>query len=392
MAKPRKIIHLDLDAFFCAVEELRDPTLRGKPFAVGGQPSERGVVASCSYPARRKGVHSAMPMSQAVNLCPDLIIVPSSHSIYSEVSEQVMALLAGVTPVLEQISIDEAFLDVSDLPEAGIEIARNIQNSIHLNAGLPCSLGVAANKLIAKIATDQGKARHKGMDYPNAILEVPPGEEAAFLAPLEVGALWGVGPKTAARLGALGIHTIGDLACAPELLLTRIFGKAGADFHRHAQGIDDRPVSGDHEIKSISQEVTFEKDIASAELLLGTLQDLSDQVGYRLRKHGLCAGVIRIKIHWPDFSTHTRQRSLPTATDQDGVIFTVVKELFIENWPRGAAVRLLGVAAGNLETAAHQPGLWETPDDRERRLLSAVDSLRQKYGKKVIQRGRALKK
>jgi DNA polymerase-4 len=392
VAKLRKIIHLDLDAFFCAVEELRDPALRGKPFAVGGQPSERGVVASCSYPARRKGVHSAMPMSQAVQLCPEMMIIPSSHSIYSEVSEQVMEILADVTPLLEQISIDEAFLDVSDLPEPGIDLARSIQNSIHLNAGLPCSLGVASNKLMAKIATDQGKACYKGMDYPNAILVVPPGEEAAFLAPLAVGALWGVGPKSAARLGSLGIHTIGELANASEALLTRMFGKAGADFHRHALGIDDRPVSGDHELKSISQEITFEKDVASAERLLGTLQDLSDQVGYRLRKQGLCAGVIRIKIRWPDFSTHTRQCSLPTGTDQDGVIFSVVKDLFTETWPRGAAVRLLGVAAANLEKAAHQPELWETPDDRERRLLSAVDILRQKYGKKVIQRGRALKK
>jgi DNA polymerase IV len=388
----RKIIHLDLDAFFCAVEELRNPALHGKAFAVGGRPDQRGVVASCSYAARAFGVHSAMPMSRAVQLCHDLLIVPSDHHIYGEASEQVMGVLQNITPVIEQISIDEAFLDVSDMSAPEIEIARMIQNEIHTQCGLPCSLGVAANKMVAKIATDQGKARHRGVGYPNAILVVPPGKEEEFLAPLPVGALWGVGPKSVEKMKTLGIETIGQLASAPEELLGREFGKMGHDFHHHALGIDDRPVSGDHETKSISQEITFDRDIASAERLHTTLRDLSDQVGYRLRKNNLSASTIRIKLRRPDFTTLTRQLSLKESTDQDGVIYESACRLFEEVWSRGESVRLLGVGVSGLDSSAFQPGLWETPDERQRRLLSAVDDLREKYGKTVIQRGRSLRK
>ncbi|MBI4771414.1 MAG: DNA polymerase IV, partial [Chloroflexi bacterium] len=205
---PRKILHLDLDAFFCAVEEQRDPALRGQAFAVGGRPEARGVVASCSYAARRFGVRSAMPMARAVKLCSGLIIVPSRHKVYSDVSRQVMERLYDLTPLVEQISIDEAFLDVSDLPESGEALARRLQATMRDELRLPCSLGVATNKLVAKIASDVGKAAARTGAPPNAILVVPPGEEAAFLAPLPAAALWGVGPKTATRLAGLGIHTI----------------------------------------------------------------------------------------------------------------------------------------------------------------------------------------
>ncbi len=209
---PHKIMHLDLDAFFCAVEEQRDASLVGKPFAVGGKPSERGVVASCSYAARQSGVHSAMPMARAVKLCPGLLVVPARHGVYSAVSRQVMARLHNLTGLVEQISIDEAFMDVSDLPEPGLVLAQRLQATIREELSLPCSIGVATNKLVAKMATDVGKASRRGGQPPNAIQVVPPGQEAAFLAPLPIQALWGVGPKTAARLNELGVRTVGDLA------------------------------------------------------------------------------------------------------------------------------------------------------------------------------------
>jgi DNA polymerase-4 len=229
----RKILHLDLDAFFCAVEELRNPALQGKPFAVGGQPHERGVVASCSYAARRCGVRSAMPMARALRLCPELIIVSSRHGLYGDVSESVMERVRNLTPFVEQVSIDEAFMDVSELTEEAETIAQRLQITIRSDLNLPCSLGVASNKLVAKIANDVGKiAAVKNVGHsgpPNAITVVPPGQEADFLAPLPVEMLWGVGPKTAARLAELNILTIGDLARWPDDELVRRFGKNGHD-------------------------------------------------------------------------------------------------------------------------------------------------------------------
>ena len=224
---PRKIIHLDLDAFYCAVEEQRDPSLSGKPFAVGGRPEERGVVSSCSYAARRIGVRSAMPMARALKLCPKLRIVSPHYHAYEQTSQRVMQYLHQCTPLVEQISIDEAFLDVSELPESAENLARQLQADIRKNLNLPCSIGVATNKLVAKIATDAGKAAAQSGAAPNAITIVPPGHEQEFLAPLPVQALWGVGPKTAQRLAELGVLTIGELASYPSAELVRLFGKSG---------------------------------------------------------------------------------------------------------------------------------------------------------------------
>src|SRR5690606_6228694 len=258
----RTILHLDLDAFFCAVEEQRNPALRGKPFAVGGRPDSRGVVSSCSYPARRFGIHSAMPMARAIRLCPDLIIIEPHFGEYRRASREVMARLGALTPLVEQISIDDAFLAVTGLPGTPPAIAQGLQATIRDELGLPCSFGVATNKLVAKIANNVGKASAKGDGPPNAIHVVPPGEEAAFLAPLPIEELWGVGPKTAARLRQLGVQTIGDLARWPERELARMFGKHGADLARRARGIDERPVETEHETKSVSKEITFARDVA----------------------------------------------------------------------------------------------------------------------------------
>jgi DNA polymerase-4 len=386
----RKIIHLDLDAFFCAVEEQRDPALRGQPFAVGGRPTERGVVASCSYAARAVGVRSAMPMRQAVKLCPTLIIVPARQRAYGEMSEKVMAILRDHTPLVEQISIDEAFLDVSDLPDAPEQIARELQRQIQTRLNLPASLGVATNKLVAKIATDIGKAAARAGDYPNAIRVVPPGAEAAFLAPLPVNALWGVGPKTASQLARLGLQTIGDLARWPVADLARRFGQNGSDLARHAQGIDDRPVDTDRETKSVSTEITYTRDVADRQTLLRTLRDLSDQVGRRLRAATLAGTTIRLKLRWPDFTTLSRQTTLPQPTDLDDEIYAAALRLFDSEWRPGRAVRLLGVGVSHLGPPARQLSLLDPAPEKNRKLLEAMDKLNDKYGDKTIQRGGGL--
>jgi len=384
---PRKIIHLDLDAFFCAVEELRDPTLAGKAFAVGGPPESRGVVASCSYPARRLGIHSAMPMARAVRLCPQLIIVPARHSAYSATSRQVMARLHALTPLVEQISIDEAFLDVSDRSEAAETLARQLQATIRAELKLPCSLGVASNKLVAKIANNVGKAAARGDSPPNAILAVPAGEEAAFLAPLPAEALWGVGPRTAERLAALGIHTIGDIARWAEADLVRRFGKHGADLSRHARGLDDRPIVVEHERKSVSQETTFSRDVSDRSLLERTLAEQAAAVSRILRKQQLAGVTVKLKLRWADFTTLTRQTTLAQPVDDGAAILATVRELFARVW-QGQPVRLIGVGvSGFAEEGARQISLWEQPDARAERLSEVVQELRRRYGAQALRRG-----
>lgn len=388
----RKILHLDLDAFFCAVEELRTPELRGKAFAVGGRPDQRGVVASCSYAARQFGIHSAMPMARAVRLCPDLIIVSGNYPSYSLASRQVMARLRALTPLVEQISIDEAFLDVSSLAEPAEEIARRLQAQIMDEISLPSSLGVASNKLVAKIASDVGKhqARQAGVTgAPNAITVVPPGEEAAFLAPLPVNMLWGVGPKTEERLAEIGVRTIGDLARLPAERLQQQFGKHGADLARRSQGIDARPVVTEHEIKSISQETTFARDQSDRDKLLSTLQRLAEKVAGRVHKKGLLYTTVKIKLRWPDFTTLTRQTTLSQPTDQAETVYELAEGLFLKEWQPGKAVRLIGVGVSGLYEGPRQLGLWDEAPHKDLRLHEAVNQLREKYGQDVIRRGPA---
>ncbi len=385
---PRKILHLDLDAFFCAVEELRDPSLRGRPFAVGGKPEERGVVASCSYAARRFGVRSAMPMSRALKACPGLLVIPGRHRNYHEASERVMARVRGLTPLVEQISIDEAFLDVSDLPQPPEALARQVQADIRQAINLPCSLGAATNKLVAKIATDVGKASSQTDTYPNAITVVPPGAEAAFLAPLPAQALWGVGPKTAERLAALGLRTIGDIARWPQNDLARRFGKMGAELWVRAKGIDDRPVVSSYETKSISQEVTFARDENDAALLRQTLRDLSDGVGHRLRHSELGAVTVKLKLRWPDFTTLSRQITVTAPIDQDDDLFAVAMQLFGQVWRPGRRVRLLGVGVSGLGPRRAQLALLDDGAEKKKRLQDAVDALKDKFGETIVHRGR----
>lgn len=391
---PRTILHIDLDAFYCAVEETRNPELRGKAFAVGGKPDERGVVASCSYAARRMGVRSAMPMGKALRLCPGLIIVSSRHSLYSEVSHQVMERLHDLTPLVEQISIDEAFLDISDIHESPEIVARNLQSRIRDELQLPCSIGIASNKLVAKIATEVGKSlalrEIKAMGEvkpPNAVTVVPFGEEADFLSPLPADMLWGVGPKTSARLTELGIHTIGDIAKWPESEMIRMFGENGRDLARHSKGIDDRPITTERETKSISQEITFSRDLRDDKVLEKTLHEQSVEVARQLRKNDLAGSTIKLKIRWPDFTTLTRQTTLHHRTDQEDEIEKAALDLLKSVRKPNQAVRLIGVGVTGLGQPIRQLGLWDTEDEKSRKLQEAVDELREKYGKNIIQQG-----
>ena len=389
---PRTILHIDLDAFYCAVEETLNPELRGKAFAVGGKPEERGVVASCSYAARRMGVRSAMPMGRALRLSPGLIIVSSRHSLYSEVSHQVMQRLHDLTSLVEQISIDEAFLDISEIRELPESVARKLQARIRDELQLPCSIGIASNKLVAKIATEVGKSlalrEIKAMGEvkpPNAVTVVPFGEEAAFLSPLPADMLWGVGPKTSARLTELGIHTIGDIAKWPESEMVRMFGENGRDLARHSKGIDDRPITTERETKSISQEITFSRDVRDDKVLEKTIREQSAEVARQLRKNDLAGSTVKLKIRWPDFTTLTRQTTFNHRTDQEDEIASAALDLLKSVRKPNQAVRLIGVGVSGIGQPIRQLGLWDMDNEKSRKLQEAVDELREKYGKNIIQ-------
>jgi len=351
--RPRVIVHLDLDAFFAAVEVLENPGLAGKPVLVGGRPEERGVVATASYPARAFGVHSAMPMARALRLCPQAIVLPPRHDLYAQYSRRVMEILGQTAPLVEQMSIDEAYLDLTDQVAAwdeAVEIARQIQARTRDEVGLSASLGVAANKLVAKVASD----RHK----PGGLTVVRPGEEAAFLAPLPARMLLGVGPVTERELAEMGVKTIGDLARLPEDELRTRFGRHGAEMARQARGIDERPVVTEHERKSVSQETTFARDLRDAEALRKHLWQLSQGVAQWLKEEGLAAGTIAIKLRYADFTTLTRQMKLAAPTDDAREIHRAVAILFERAWQRGRPVRLLGVAGRNLSPPAGQLPLF----------------------------------
>ena len=388
MPKTRKILHLDLDAFFCAVEEQLNPELRGKAIAVGGQPGERGVVASASYPARKYGVRSAMPMSQALRLCPELIIVSQTRGVYSERSRQAMAILRDTAPEVEPLSIDEAFLDVTILPDAIHKLAQRLQARINSELDLPCSLGGATNKLVAKTANTVGKARQAKDSPPNTITIVPAGEESQFMASLPIRALWGVGPKTAESLAALGMSNVGELAKWPEEALKRRLGRLGSELWYRARGIDHRPVISAGEAKSISKEVTFARDVNDRSELELTLRRLSDGVGRQARKAGLSGSTVKLKLRWTDFTTLTRQVTLDNPTDLDGEICSNATELFKKHWPEGREVRLIGVALSGFAVPNRQLGLWEDRalDRQIDDLQSALDSLKDRYGEKTIRR------
>ena len=388
----RKIIHLDLDAFFCSVEELLDPSLKGKAFAVGGSPSGRGVITSASYSARMHGVRSAMPTREALKIFPELLLVRSGYHHYSQYSDKVMDILRDTTPIVEQVSIDEAFLDVSDMPQPIASIAQDLQKRVMQETGLPCSLGCASSRLVAKMANDFGKKQVKTGRSPQKITVVEPGTEEEFMAPLDIQALWGVGPKTAAHLRQRGITTIGRLAALGDADLKNYFGHHGESMRRRAKGIDNTPIypeSGDP--KSVSNEMTFHEDQDDEVGLLKILRGLSEKVGSRLRKAGLAGSVVQIKIRYADFSTYTRQTSMKECTNLDQEIYDEVQRLFLKHWQSGRAVRLLGVGVTSLDKPHRQLALWDDHSSKKEELTKAVDDLRERFGKDIIRHADTLK-
>ncbi len=387
MDTTRVILHLDLDAFFCAVEEIKDPGLRGKAFAVGGSPSGRGVVTSCSYPARKMGVRSAMPAAKALQLCPTLIFISRHHRDYGRYSKKVMERLYQYSDQVEQVSIDEAFLDISDLGSSPTKIGRELQAAILEEIGLPNSVGIASNKLVAKIATDVGKMAYEGDGPPNAITFVPAGEERSFLAPLPVQMLWGVGPKTKERLERINIFTIGDLANFSEIDLANKFGKHGYDLARRAKGIHSSSIVTERGVKSVSNERTFRVDLGRKSELTQQINSLAEQVSKRLQKKNLRGKTVQIKVRWSDFTTITRQITLPQSTNDLLQIRKTALELLDQVWEEGRRVRLVGVGVHNLDTEAQQLGLWDTDYQKDLKLQETLQDIQGKYGDNVISRG-----
>jgi DNA polymerase-4 len=396
MASNRRILHLDLDSFFCAVEEIRDPTLKGFPFAVGGRPEERGVVASCSYVARTYGIRSATPMARAIKLCPQLIIIPGHYKEYAKFSSSVMEFAHNLSQFVEQISIDEAFIDITDIPSPVEEIATQLQRQINNELDLPCSIGVASNKLVAKIATETAKATSRDKDKPpNAIQVVESGFEAAFLAPMPVQMLWGVGPKTSQKLVESGFSTIGDLAQATEVNLIELFGKFGHELSRQAKGIDERPIITNRTLKSISQETTFPSDVSDPVQLNQIIESLSGEVSKRLSARHLEGKTIKIKIRLPDFTLINRQLTLNQPTNQRDPITTAASRLFNQVWKSGQPIRLIGVGVSGV--TPQQLSLWDIEsqnrlDEKEIKKLAAVSTLRERFGEKIIFQGNEFNK
>jgi DNA polymerase-4 len=379
---PPTILHVDLDAFFAAVEQRDRPELRGKPVIVGGGgPNDRGVVSTASYEARAFGVHSAMPLRQAGRLCPHGIFVPVDGTKYQSVSRQVMSVLRRFTPLVEPVSIDEAFLDVTASRRMfgdGGAIGRQIKQAVKDEVDLTISVGVATTKLVAKIASDLRK--------PDGLVVVEPGTEAEFLAPLPIARLWGVGTKSATALRDYGVRTIGDLAALPDDLLIRRFGKHGAALCERARGIDADPVGDRDAAKSIAHEHTFDVDTSDRDVIERTLLAMSEGVAERLRDSGVQASTIAVKIRDTTFRTITRQRTLPAPTDLTEPIFRTALELARPE-VRGLRIRLLGVTASGLGEP-DQIVLFAAEEPRRRRVVEAADEVRHRFGERAITRAR----
>ena len=380
----RRIMHIDLDAFFVSVEQVLNPKLKGKPVVVGGRPDRRGVVAAASYEARAFGLHSAMPLATASRLCPQAIFIEGDFSKYREASQKFMAILGDFSPYLEPMGIDEAYLDATgfeslhgSIRHMAVKIKQRVKNELDLCA----SIGIASSKVVAKITSELSK--------PDGLLEVPPGKERSFLKPLPIAKLPGIGKKSAQTLKGLGINTIGQLANTPLEVLRSHFGAYGRLIHDHANGIDDSKVEPPGAAKSISRETTFNKDTRDSSLLKGTLRYLSERVGSDLRQKGKLAECIALKLRYADFTTITRQHTLPQATDADQTIFdTGLNLLKKELSGEKQLVRLIGIGVSNLVEASRQLNMLDSSAQRMERLNAAIDRIRKKYGFTAIQTGR----
>jgi len=375
---PRTIIHVDMDAFYASVEQRDRPELRGRPVIVGADPRGRGVVAASSYEARRFGVHSAMPIGRAARLCPDGVFLPVDMEKYAGVSRQIMAILAGFTPLVEPLSIDEAFLDVTQtraLFGAGEEQARRIKSRIRTAVGLAASVGVASNKFIAKVASD--------LEKPDGLVVVAPGGEAGFLAPLPVSRLWGAGRVTTADLESMGIRTIGQLAAIPPSHLQSRFGRGGALMSALAHGVDERAVEPLAPPKSMGAEETFELDHRDGERLRATLRGQAERVARELRAEGYAGRTVTLKLRFADFSTITRSHTGdPT---QDGLTVYREASALLDRVVLRQPVRLIGLSVSGLGPAGEGQLALLGPDAvRRERLSRALDRLVERFGEASV--------
>jgi DNA polymerase-4 len=387
--RERWIIHLDMDAFYPAVEVLDNPELRGKPVIVGGS-RKRGVVSSASYEARKYGVHSAQPMAHAMRLCPHGIVLPVRMHRYMEVSEQVFGIFHRFTPLVEPLSIDEAFLDVTGsvrLFGSPVEIARKIKDQVLREIGLTVSAGVAPTKFVAKIASD--------MEKPDGLTVVPAERVREFLDPLPVGRMWGVGKVTQEALARLNVRTFRDLRQMDVEILDRAFGKHGVKMHLLAMGIDDREVEVEHETKSIGHEDTYEKDIKDLDLAGEEFLSLSHRVGKRMRAEGLKGRTMTLKVKYSDFVLITRSITLKEPTDDGFDIYSAVTGLLPKTEVGKRPVRLLGVSVSHLVSQGHEDQLLfqeGKKHSRKTELNTAMDSIQERFGKKGIGPARLFKK
>jgi DNA polymerase IV len=382
------ILHVDMDAYYASVEERDRPELVGKPVIVGGSPEKRGVVAAANYVARRYGVHSAMPAVTAHQLCPHGIFLPPRIGYYAEISGQIREIFERFTPLVEPLSLDEAFMDVTGsehLFGPAVEIGRQIKQAIRQELGLVASVGVAPNKFLAKIASDLKK--------PDALVVVEPDKVQEFLDPLPVERLWGVGKQSSRVFERLGIRTIGQLRQWPLDSLQARFGSYGEYLWQLAHGIDQRPVVPEREAKSISHEITFEEDIGDLEVLRAWLVDLTDQVGCRLRRHGLCGRTVHLKVRFADFSLITRSQTLPEPTNITNELWKAADELLCRRLPAGhLPVRLVGMGVSGLDDTGTVQGMLFDQEDRQKqtRLDAVVDEVKDRFGTGVLRRGSSL--
>ncbi|MBN1193640.1 MAG: DNA polymerase IV [Coriobacteriia bacterium] len=381
----RAILHVDMDAFFASVEQLDNPQWRGLPVIVGGLPGGRGVVSAASYEASRHGVRSAMPSSHAARLCPDAVWAHPRFDRYSELSAMVCEEFRSVTPIVQQVSIDEAYLDVSPTPHLKtdpLSIARSLQHRID-ELGLSCSIGLATTKTVAKIASD--------CDKPHGITTVLPGTEGAFLAPLPVTALPGVGTVAARRLREVGIRTLGELARLDQSSARQLLGSTGTVLVERAGGVDDRPVVCERDAKSVSSEQTFSKDVHNPKDAESALRSLVQKVASRLRSKHIRGRTLTVKLRYADFTTHTTSRTIALSTDLEGEMLPVALELLHGAWAAGAGLRLLGFSVSGFGEPVLQLDLLsdEAPRDRQRSqaLAHGIDAVRERFGSGSISVG-----
>ena len=381
----RVILHIDMDAFFAAIEELDHPEYRGKPVVVGADPKGgkgRGVVSTCNYEARKYGIHSAMPISQAYKRCPFAIYVFPRGSRYGEISQKLFTILSEFTPKVEPISVDEAFMDITGcirLLGSPEEIAQKIKQRIKDELHLTASIGIAPVKFVAKIASDLRK--------PDGLVIVEPGKVIEFLQPLPISRMWGVGKKTEVQLKTMGIHTIGDLAKLSQDAVIKKFGKSGLHFWTLANGIDERGVESDHSVKSVSLENTFDEDVSDEKIIEQTINAIADNLGRILRKKQVKGKTITLKIRLHDFSTFTRSHSFGSYLDSSQLISETALKLYHNFQKAGKKVRLLGIAVSNLNTHCdEQLGFFDAYHKEDQKIDQVIDLVQNKFGPDLIKK------